>query len=66
MILDQISAQCDQDIAAGLPWRWRFDLLKAHGYNELMFKFWKPLDTFHDMTMLAPASERVQDELRSV
>lgn len=37
------------------PWQWRFQALEAVSYREMVFKFWRPLDSFYpDKSFLDP------------
>ena len=47
-LLSRISESATRDIEARRPWGWRFDALSAVTYDEMVFKFWRPLSSFYD------------------
>jgi len=66
-LLAQISKLGDRDIGAGREWRWRYDLYEAVSFEEHVFKFWRPADSFHDIgTMLGPVQEHIAREWERV
>ena len=48
-LLDKVSEKADEDIKKGLDWETRYKKLKEVGYHEMIYKFWKPLDSFYDL-----------------
>lgn len=46
-LLTEISRLADEDIKNGREWKWRYEVLESVDLNEMMSKFWKPLDSFY-------------------
>lgn len=46
-LLRQVSYAAKRDINLGHNWKWRYDYFESVGYNQMMKKFWKPLDSFY-------------------
>lgn len=43
-LLNKISAACRNDIKGERAWEWRYDEFRKVSYDEMLLKFWKPLD----------------------
>ena len=46
-LLEKISKAAKKDIKNGKDWTWRYRVLETVTYNEMMWKFWKSLDSFY-------------------
>lgn len=46
-LLEQIRVAGKLDIANGRNWQWRYDEYETVSYNEMMWRFWKPIDSFY-------------------
>lgn len=46
-VLKLIAEAAKQDIANGRDYKWRYQMLDSVEYNEMVCKFWKPLDSFY-------------------
>lgn len=46
-LIHRISESNIEDISDGRPWHWRYEEYNSISYNEMMLKFWKPLDSFY-------------------
>lgn len=44
-LLDKVSTLAESD--ADGDWEWRFETLESVSYDEMVLKFWKPLDSFY-------------------
>lgn len=47
-VLDRISELSDRDIANGSGWKWRYEAYGGVSYDEMLMKFWIPLDKFYE------------------
>ena len=47
-MLGKISKGANLDIENKKDWRWRYVAFDAISYDMMMFKFWKPLDSFYE------------------
>jgi len=47
-LLDRISKAAEEDINMGRDWRWRYDILHKVTYQEMVWKFWKPISSFYN------------------
>jgi len=45
-ILTRISKAADEDIREGRDWNWRYYEFHKIEYEQMFYKFWKPLDSF--------------------
>lgn len=45
---EEVSKKCKEDINNNKDWRWRYDELDKISYLEIVWKFWKPVDSFYD------------------
>lgn len=46
-ILERISAESKIDIEANRDYQWRYDVFKSVSFGSMVYKFWKPLDSFY-------------------
>ena len=46
-VLDQIYKLDEQDIWNDKPYLWRLEEFDSISYEEMLLKFWKPLDSFY-------------------
>ena len=46
-ILRKMSIASKKDIKNGKEWDWRHDVWDTITYNQMMVKFWKPIDSFY-------------------
>lgn len=46
-LLALLSAAAKDDAEKGKQWMWRYEYYDTCTYNEMMFKFWKPLSSFY-------------------
>ncbi len=54
-LLDQIHDEARKDIQAGRDWEWRHQIFEQVTYNQMVFKFWKPLSSFYpDKSFINP------------
>lgn len=44
---EKVSDRARADIRQNRDWRWRYEMLNEVSYDEMMFKFWRPLDSFY-------------------
>jgi len=57
-ILNQLLHCATQDILAGRDWQWRYDAIRMVTYDEMLYKFWRKLDTFYtDLSFLQPGGK---------
>ena len=47
VLLSEISKKFKEDIENEREWLWRYDKFEEVTYNEMMYKFWKPLSSFY-------------------
>ena len=47
VLLSEISKKFKEDIENEREWLWRYDKFDEVTYNEMMYKFWKPLSSFY-------------------
>ena len=47
MVLNELSKKTNEDVANEREWLWRYDKFDEVTYNEMMYKFWKPLSSFY-------------------
>jgi hypothetical protein len=45
-ILEIIHDLSNDNIKQGKGWRWRYKLYESVLYEEMLFKFWKPINSF--------------------
>lgn len=43
----RISDLAQDDITSSLPWEWRYEEFNKVDYNSMLYKFWKPFDSFY-------------------
>lgn len=56
-LLDLIDTATHMDITRDRPWRWRYDAFRSVSYNEMLYKFWRHIDSFYlDRSFLDPNS----------
>lgn len=54
-LLGLIDRASEQDIARHREFKWRFKAFDSVSYDEMVMKFWKPLDSFYaDMSFTDP------------
>jgi hypothetical protein len=46
-LIKQISAAAKADIEAGRDWEWRYEIYETVSYDQMVYKFWKPLESFY-------------------
>ena len=46
-LLSQVSRAAKDDIKKDMPWKWRYDVFDSVSYEQMLFKFWKPLKSFY-------------------
>ena len=46
-LLRKISERATEDITNNIDWHWRYDTFESVSYDEMIYKFWKPLDSFY-------------------
>lgn len=46
--LDEVISLTKQDIGQGFSWVWRYDELSSVPHAEMVYKFWKPMESFYD------------------
>lgn len=52
-LLDKVSTLAQSEAYGA--WEWRFDVFESVPYYEMVFKFWKPLDSFYpDKSFIQP------------
>jgi hypothetical protein len=58
-LLDLIKEKGDRDIESGRDWAWRYRIiLTKHSYQEMFFKFWRPVKSFYaDVDWANPKGE---------
>jgi hypothetical protein len=47
-VLYIVSSLAQDDILADRIWMWRYEGLDKVGYNEMVFKFWRPVESFYE------------------
>jgi len=47
VLLNEIGKKFKEDIENEREWLWRYDKFDEVTYNEMMYKFWKPLSSFY-------------------
>ena len=47
VLLNEIGKKFKEDIENEREWLWRYDKFDEVTYNEMMYKFWKPMDSFY-------------------
>jgi len=47
VLLSEISKKFKEDIENEREWLWRYDKFDEVTYDEMMYKFWKPLSSFY-------------------
>lgn len=52
-VLNRISDAAYIDIEHGNPWVWRYTLYDSVSYDEMLYKFWRPLDSFYPNELFA-------------
>jgi hypothetical protein len=58
-LLRKISDAGDVDIENNRPWEWRHDIYDTITYDEMLYKFWRRLDSFYpDRSFLDPEATR--------
>lgn len=60
-LICQIQRRCYEDVDRGYyDWHWRFEAFDSIGYNEMVFKFWRPLESFYpDKSFIKEAKDHV-------
>lgn len=54
--LNAVSEAAQQDIASGLPWRWRYDVYETVTFDQMAYSA-RPLKTFYeDKAFLSPSA----------
>lgn len=57
-ILDRVSVAAKSDLKKDRDYTWRYDAFIVVNYEKMVFKFWKPLDSFYkDFSFLDPAAK---------
>lgn len=46
-LLNQLSDAGHDDIKNRRPWYWRFNAFEQVSFDEMVFKFWKPIRSFY-------------------
>lgn len=46
-LLEQIERLSDADIKSGRDWHWRLEAFKRVTYGQMLYQFWKRLDSFY-------------------
>jgi hypothetical protein len=46
-VLDMITKLCKQDINNGKDFLWRYDEYDKIRYDEMLYKFWRPIKSFY-------------------
>lgn len=44
-LLNQVSTLARQDVAVEKAWEWRYTALQQVSYDDMMYKFWLPLES---------------------
>ena len=47
VVLNELSKKTNEDVENEREWLWRYDKFDEVTYNEMMYKFWKPLSSFY-------------------
>ena len=47
VLLNEIGKKFKEDIENEREWLWRYDKFDEVTYNEMLYKFWKPLSSFY-------------------
>ena len=50
-LIDKLSEAAKKDIDAGLDPQWRYAEFNKVTYNEMVYRFWKPLDNFYEKNL---------------
>lgn len=45
--LDQVSVQTKADVANQRPWEWRYDVFEQVSFDDMVWKFWRPFESFY-------------------
>ena len=48
----KIAMKSREDAENNLSWRWRFDEYDKISYQEMLFKFWRRIDSFYEKKIL--------------
>ena len=48
ILLQGITKKSKEDIENEKEWKWRYDEFDEVTYDEMMYKFWKPLSSFYE------------------
>jgi hypothetical protein len=46
-LIDKMYDAADDDINRGRSYKWRQEVYQSVSYNEMVYKFWKPIDSFY-------------------
>lgn len=47
-LIQRVGALAQDDINNGRGWEWRWRAYETVSYDEMLRKFWKPLDSFYE------------------
>lgn len=47
-LLITIGMLAQQDIIAGKNYKWRLEMFEKVSFDDMLWKFWKPLDSFYE------------------
>ena len=53
-LIENVSELAEKDLDNGVNYKWRFRMLSniVDNYNKMVFKFWRPLESFYDRDKL--------------
>lgn len=58
-ILEEVSAAASLDIKDGRDWTWRYLKYTSVHYDDMLYQFWRPLDSFYgDMSFTRPGERK--------
>ena len=46
-LLNRVHAAYHADLARGREWEWRYDMFESVSNAEMIFKLWRPIDSFY-------------------
>lgn len=61
-LLEEVSDAAKHDIRAGKDYVWRYEAYSSVGYDTMMWRFWRKLDSFYpDKSFIDPEVTREKD-----
>jgi hypothetical protein len=45
-VIEKMFKAAEEDVIAGRDWLWRHEIYMQVPYSDMLYKFWKPLDSF--------------------